>query len=208
MKIQTLAVGELMTNCYILCDEQAKVCAVVDPGGEAERIAAAVEKTGCALQYILLTHGHYDHFTGVAGLLQHYDVPVYIHPDDAQTGGAGNPWALKFPALDEKHQRWYGEGDVLTLGSLMLHVLSTPGHSWGSVCIVVENVIFAGDTLFCGSCGRTDFPGGDYKAMLLSLARLARLEGSYTVYPGHDRATDLERERRMNPYMRQGLTLG
>lgn len=207
MKIETIAVGQLMTNCYLLCDEQAKVCAVIDPGDEAERIAAAVERSGCALQYILLTHGHYDHFTGVAGLLKRYDVPVYIHPDDAQTGSGNNPWALKFPRLDEAHQRWYGEGDTLTLGSLILHVLSTPGHSRGSVCIVVDNVIFAGDTLFFGSCGRTDFPGGDYKEMLLSLARLARLEGDYRVYPGHDRPTDLERERRMNPYMRQGLTL-
>ena len=93
------------------------------------------------------------------------------------------------------------------MGSLIIHVLSTPGHSKGSVCLLVENVIFAGDTLFYGSCGRTDFPGGDYKEMLLSLARLARLEGNYKVYPGHDRPTDLDWERRMNPYMRQGLTL-
>ena len=207
MKIVTIAVGQLMTNCYLVCDEQAKVCAVVDPGDEAERIADAVERSGCALRYVLLTHGHYDHFTGLAGLLEKYDVPVYIHPADAEEG-RNNPWSLKFPRLDEAHQRWYGEGDTLTLGSLIIHVLSTPGHSKGSVCLLVENVILAGDTLFYGSCGRTDFPGGDYKEMLLSLARLARLDGDYTVYPGHDRPTDLERERRMNPYMRQGLTLG
>ncbi len=207
MKIETIAVGQLMTNCYLLCDEQAKVCAVVDPGDEAERIARAVESSGCQLRYVLLTHGHYDHFTGLSGLLEKYDVPVYIHPDDAEVG-RNNPWSLKFPRLDDVHQRWYNEGDTLTLGSHIIHVLSTPGHSKGSVCLVVENAIFAGDTLFYGSCGRTDFPGGDYKEMLLSLARLARLEGNYTVYPGHDRPTDLERERRMNPYMRQGLTLG
>ena len=206
MKIVTIAVGQLMTNCYLLCDEQAKVCAVIDPGDEAGRIADAVERSGCQLRYVLLTHGHYDHFTGLAGLLEKYDVPVYIHPADAEEG-RNNPWSLKFPRLDEAHQRWYGEGDTLTLGSLIIHVLSTPGHSKGSVCLLVENVIFAGDTLFYGSCGRTDFPGGDYKEMLLSLARLARLEGNYKVYPGHDRPTDLDWERRMNPYMRQGLPL-
>lgn len=206
MKIVTIAVGQLMTNCYLLCDEQAKVCAVIDPGDEAGRVAEAVERSGCQLRYVLLTHGHYDHFTGLAGLLEKYDVPVYIHPADAEEG-RNNPWSLKFPRLDEAHQRWYGEGDTLTLGSLIIHVLSTPGHSRGSVCLLVENVIFAGDTLFYGSCGRTDFPGGDYKEMLLSLARLARLEGNYKVYPGHDRPTDLDWERRMNPYMRQGLTL-
>ena len=101
------------------------------------------------------------------------------------------------------------EGDVIRVGALRFEVIETPGHTVGGLCFYERacGVLFAGDTLFCGSCGRTDFPGGDYKAMLLSLARLARLEGSYTVYPGHDRATDLERERRMNPYMRQGLTL-
>ena len=207
MKIQTIPVGQLMTNCYLVCDEQAKVCAVVDPGDEAGRIIDAVERSGCQVRVVLLTHGHYDHFTGLAGLLEKYDVPVYIHPADAEEG-RNNPWSLKFPRLDDAHQRWYGEGDTLTLGSLIIHVLSTPGHSKGSVCLVVEDAILAGDTLFYGSCGRTDFPGGDYKEMLLSLARLARLEGNYRVYPGHDRATDLEWERRMNPYMRQGLTLG
>ena len=207
MKIQTIPVGQLMTNCYLVCDEQAKVCAVVDPGDEAGRINDAVERSGCQVSFVLLTHGHYDHFTGLAGLLEKYDVPVYIHPADAEEG-RNNPWSLKFPRLDDAHQRWYGEGDTLTLGSLIIHVLSTPGHSKGSVCLVVEDAILAGDTLFYGSCGRTDFPGGDYKEMLLSLARLARLEGNYRVYPGHDRATDLEWERRMNPYMRQGLTLG
>ena len=207
MKIVTIPVGQLMTNCYLVCDEQAKVCAVVDPGDEAERIIDAVERSGCEVRYVLLTHGHYDHFTGLTGLLKKYDVPVYIHPADAEEG-RNNPWSLKFPRLDDAHQRWYGEGDILTLGSLIIHVLSTPGHSKGSVCLVVEDAILAGDTLFYGSCGRTDFPGGDYKEMLLSLARLARLEGDYRVYPGHDRPTDLERERRMNPYMRQGLTLG
>lgn len=207
MKIQTIPVGQLMTNCYLVCDEQAKVCAVVDPGDEAGCIIDAVERSGCQVRYVLLTHGHYDHFTGLAGLLEKYDVPVYIHPADAEEG-RNNPWSLKFPRLDDAHQRWYGEGDTLTLGSLIIHVLSTPGHSKGSVCLVVEDAILAGDTLFYGSCGRTDFPGGDYKEMLLSLARLARLEGNYRVYPGHDRATDLEWERRMNPYMRQGLTLG
>lgn len=207
MKIETIAVGQLMTNCYLLCDEEKKVCAVIDPGDEGERVAQAVERSGCALQYVLLTHGHYDHFTGLPALLARYDVPVYIHPEDATRSGGG-AWALKFPALDEAHQRWYGEGDVLALGDLTIRVLSTPGHSKGSVCLLVDDVIFAGDTLFYGSCGRTDFPGGDYREMLLSLARLARLEGDYRVYPGHDRPTQMEQERRMNPYMRQGLTLG
>ena len=111
-----------------------------------------------------------------------------------------------FTRVDEQHQRYYKEGDVLPLGGLSLRVMETPGHSEGSVCLLLdrEHVIFAGDTLFRCSCGRCDFPGGDYRKMLTSLSRLAALEGNWRVLPGHDRETTLDFERRMNPYMRQG----
>ena len=112
---------------------------------------------------------------------------------------------LLFPRLTEKNQRYYKDGDRLTLGSLTISVLETPGHSRGSVCLVVEDVIFAGDTLFYGSCGRTDFAGGSYQDILRSLKKLAQLPGQYRVYPGHDRPTDLDFERRVNPYVKQGL---
>ena len=205
MKISALQVGPIMTNCYILCDETANVCAVIDPGDEPDRIEKAVAQTGCELTAIYLTHGHFDHCTGVAGLLaRHPDMPVYIHENDVVDGSSRE---LKFGRLSEKNQRCYQEGDTLTLGTLTLSVLETPGHSSGSVCLVVNDVIFAGDTLFCMSCGRTDFPDGSYPAILRSLARLARLPGDYKVYPGHERATTLDFERNHNPYMRQGLTL-
>ncbi len=207
MKIDTIMVGPIMTNCYLLQDETAKVCAVIDPGDEGDRVAELVEKSGCALQYVLLTHGHYDHFTGLEDLLRHYpDVPVYIHPNDAVETARG-AYALKFPRLGEKNQRWYREGDTLPLGGLTIRVMETPGHSSGSVCLVVEDAILAGDTLFYGSCGRTDLPTGDYQEILRSLGRLGKMEGNYRVYPGHDRATDLEQERKINPYLRQGMTL-
>ncbi len=207
MKIETLQVGPIRTNCYILYDETAKVCAVIDPGEEGDRIADAVEKSGCSLQYVFLTHGHFDHFTGLAALLGHYDVPVYIQPKDAVEQDDGSDYSIRFPRLDEVHQRWYGEGDELRLGNLTIRVMETPGHSQGSVCLVVEDVIFSGDTLFRGSCGRTDLPGGDYRAVLESLGRLGRLEGDYHVYPGHDRDTTLAEERRLNPYLRHGMGL-
>ena len=205
MKVLSLMVGPIMTNCYILCDEEAKVCAVIDPGDEPERIAAMIASSGCTPTMILLTHGHFDHYTGVAGLLEKWpELPVYIHRADAVDGAGGE---LRFPRLGEKNQRYYKEGDKLTVGGLTLDVLETPGHSQGSVCLLVEGqrVIFAGDTLFRCSCGRCDFPGGDYRAMLRSLGRLGRLEGQYTVYPGHDEATDMDYERKYNPYMKQGM---
>ena len=207
MKVLSLMVGPIMTNCYLLCDEVAKVCAVIDPGDEPERIEALMATTGCTPVMILLTHGHFDHCTGVAGLLEKWpDLPVYIHEADVTDGVGGE---LTFRRLDEKNQRYWHEGDTLTVGGLTLRVMETPGHSRGSVCLLVEgqHVLFAGDTLFRGNCGRCDFPGGDYRAMLRSLARLGRLEGQYQVYPGHEEATDMDYERKANPYMKQGMLL-
>ena len=117
----------------------------------------------------------------------------------------GNGGDLRFSRLSERNQRYYKEGDVLTMGNLVLRVMETPGHTPGSVCLVTGDTLFAGDTLFRANCGRCDFPGGDYRKMLTSLARLGRMEGQYTVYPGHEMATDMEFERSYNPYMRQGM---
>ena len=205
MTIKTLQVGPIMTNCYLLCDEDAKVCALIDPGDDAARVEQLVRQSGSALKYILLTHGHFDHTSAVRPLLERYpDVPVYIHEKDSVTGRGGE---LLFTRVDEQHQRYYKEGDVLPLGGLSLRVMETPGHSEGSVCLLLdrEHVIFAGDTLFRCSCGRTDFAGGDYREMLQSLGRLGNLPGSYRVYPGHDQPTTLDYERRVNPYVRQGM---
>lgn len=204
MKIYTTQVGPIMTNCYLLCDEDAGVCALIDPGDNADRLEDMIAASGCALQYILLTHGHFDHCTAVGGILaNHPDVPVYIHRLDVVDPGVRHD--LKFPRLDERNQRYYDEGDTLTLGGLTITVMATPGHSRGSVCLVVGDVIFSGDTLFRTSCGRTDFPDGSYEDMLHSLGRLGALEGNYRVYPGHDRPTELDLERQFNPYLKQGM---
>ena len=203
MKIDSIQVGPIMTNCYLLCDDAAGVCCVIDPGDEPARVEQMVQRSGCELRYILLTHGHFDHCTGVAGMLErHPELPVYICEKDV-TDGVGSE--MQFARLPEKNQRYYKDGDTLTLGALTISVLETPGHTPGSVCLLVGDVMFAGDTLFRGSCGRTDFPGGDYRAMLRSLGRLGKLEGNYKVYPGHEQPTNLDSERRFNPYMQQGM---
>lgn len=203
MTIKTLQVGPIMTNCYILCDEANKVCAIVDPGDDGAHICKAVAATGCTPVAVFMTHGHFDHWNGLGEVLDVYpDLPVYIHEAEVIDGRGGD---LRFPRLTERNQRYYDEGDTLTVGDLTLTVMVTPGHSPGSVCLVVGDTIFSGDTLFRANCGRCDFPGGDYRKMLSSLARLGRMEGQYTVYPGHDRATDMDYERSHNPYMRQGM---
>ncbi|MBO4854754.1 MAG: MBL fold metallo-hydrolase [Oscillospiraceae bacterium] len=205
MKIDSVAVGFLQTNCYLLCDETALVCALIDPGAESVRIKRMIDDSGCALRYILLTHGHFDHTYAIDALLRQYpDVPVYIHRADA-SDSHGNK--LKFARLSDHNQRYYADGDTLALGNLTVTVLETPGHSAGSVCLLCENALFSGDTLFRMSCGRTDFPDGDAAQMLRSLARLGRLIGEYRILPGHEAESLLSFERMNNPYMKQALAL-
>ena len=202
MDIKTLQVGPIGTNCYLLCDETEKLCAVIDPGGDADRVAAAVEGSGCAPCAILLTHGHYDHTGAVAELAEKWpDVPVYLNHRD-QCGEDAYLRQLFPPVPCAKD---YGEGDTIQVGSLTLKVLATPGHSEGSVTLRCGDVLFCGDTLFAGSCGRTDFPGGSVKKIMASLKRLGSLEGDLTVYPGHMEPSTLERERAWNPYLRQAM---
>ena len=199
MDIRTLQVGPIGTNCYILCDETEKLCAVIDPGGDADRVAAAVKGSGCAPCAILLTHGHYDHTGAVAELSAKWPgVPVYLNHRD-QCGDDAYLRQL-FPPVPAAKD--YGEGDTIQVGSLTLEVLSTPGHSEGSVTLRCGDVLFCGDTLFAGSCGRTDFPGGSDAAMRASLRRLAGLSADYRVYPGHGMDTTLAEEKRYNPYLR------
>ena len=202
MDIKTLQVGPIGTNCYLLCDETEKLCAVIDPGGDADRVAAAVQDSGCAPCAILLTHGHYDHTGAVAELAEKWpDVPVYLNHRD-QCGDDAYLRQL-FPPVP--CARDYGEGDTIQVGSLTLNVLATPGHSEGSVTLRCGDVLFCGDTLFAGSCGRTDFPGGSMQKIMDSLKRLGELEGDLAVYPGHMEDSTLDRERSWNPYLRQAM---
>lgn len=193
MIFKSLQVGQIGTNCYLIGDEETKQGAIIDPGDESGRILQAVQALGLDVRYILLTHGHFDHTTGVNGILRVYPVPVYIHPEEKMKEQANSP--IQF----------YEEGDKLPLGSLTVEVMHTPGHSKGSVVLRVGDVLFTGDTLFRDSCGRTDLYGGSYPEILASLKRLYNLPGDYKVYPGHEAATTLERERTRNYFMQEAI---
>lgn len=201
MLVKTMPVGPIGTNCYVLADESQKLCAVVDPGGDAGAILEMLKEDGLALSAILLTHAHYDHTGGVAGLEAVFpNTPVYVHKGDVE---GVNP--AMFPPLPKDQVRYYDEGDQVMVGSISVDVLHTPGHSKGSVVLKAGDVLFTGDTLFRGSCGRTDLPGGSYEQIMASLARLAALPGDYRVCPGHEGLSTLENERRQNYYMRAAV---
>ena len=202
MKILHRNVGPIMTNCYLLIDEQTALAALIDPGEDADKLTALVHEQGATLAYILLTHGHYDHTSAVPALHEEFpNAKIYIHKADAKTTSSRLfPLAAQVDALC-----FYDDGDILPLGGLRIEVLHTPGHSKGSVVLKVENVLFSGDTLFAGSCGRVDLEDGSMDDMLCSLKRLYDLPGEYTVYPGHMSASILSREREYNMYMKQAL---
>ena len=200
MQIKMMQVGPLGTNCYLLEDEKSKLAAVVDPGGDAPRILSQAKTDGVEVKMILLTHAHFDHTGGVAELCASLPgVPVYLHPADAALVGSD-----VFPAIGAATVP-YEDGDTVQLGELTIQVLHTPGHTPGGVCLLVGDALFTGDTLFYGSMGRTDFAGGSYEDIMASLKRLAQLPGNYQVLPGHMDTTTLDRERKINFYIREAL---
>ena len=194
LKTDVLTLGDYQTNCYILREAGEKTCCVVDPGYEPETILSFLEEKGLTLGAILLTHGHFDHVGAVRLLAAETGCRVYLCKEDLALPPMLTDGALYYTDS-------YQDGDTLSLWGLTIRVLQTPGHTPGSVCLLVEDSMFAGDTLFAGSCGRTDLPGGNSRAMRDSLSRLAALTENYTVYPGHGGSSTLAREKQYNPYL-------
>lgn len=210
MKITKLSLGhEMFANCYYLLDEKTGEAAIVDPAWYVDDFDAMLAEDNARLKYILLTHGHFDHIFGVYGLKNATGAKVVIHSKDAEhlsdpekSLAKGN---MPDPQQPVNADILIGEGDVLTLGEEEIKVMSTPGHTMGSVCYIIESekTIISGDTLFCMTAGRTDFPDGSDELMIESLKRLIALEGDYKVLPGHNRETTLSSERTRNWYIRR-----
>lgn len=203
MNITTIPLGDYGANCYLI--QEGDHLVAIDIGNEGARMVKYIKELGVQLDYILLTHGHFDHTTAVPEVYQAFpDAKVFIHEGDAH--GAGNtlfPLASKLNSLE-----YLQDGQVFPVGSEEIKVITTPGHSPGSVSFQVGEHLFTGDTLFAGSMGRVDFPGGNYDDIMVSLKKLADLPGNYTVYPGHDCNTTLDTERKTNPYMVEAIARG
>lgn len=195
-------VGALQANCVCLSDENGHL-AVVDPGEEASRLWAHITALGGTVEAILLTHVHFDHILAVRELQEKCGAPLLVHEADAEAlsdpaRSLIPPYNLPYPL---KADRLLHDGDTVAVGDMMLEVLHTPGHTPGSCCYRCGDVLASGDTLFAGSIGRTDLPGGDTATMFRTLRRLAELPDSLRILPGHGEETTLARERLYNPFL-------
>lgn len=204
-KIMKLVVGELQENCFILFDEN-KDAFVVDPGGSSENIIEAIDKNELNIKYILLTHGHFDHVGAVAALVKKYKAPVYMSKDDrafleSPKEVRASAFGMQIEAADV--DVFVKEGDEIPFSEGTIKVIETPGHTLGSVCYLFENYLFAGDTLFNGSIGRTDFPESNHSLMIESLKKLKKLDDEIYVLSGHGPESQISYEKMTNPYLRQ-----
>lgn len=205
MKIYRIPVGDLLANCYIIETENKNALAI-DPGSDFQKIKNFLDDHGLSLKKILLTHGHYDHIGAAGEAADVYGAEIYVHEEDApmltsrikslaDAIGAG-----QFNEISEFIT--IKSGDVISVDKNNFEVIHTPGHTPGGVCYKCGNALFTGDTLFKLSMGRTDFPGGNMGEMFESLQKIARLEGEYDVYPGHNETSTLSYERKNNPYLK------
>lgn len=202
MNIICHRIGMIKNNCYVVTDEKAII--IIDPTEFTAEIKADIDNNKGKECFVLLTHGHFDHICGVADIKDYCNATVVIHEDDKQgLSDESVSLATKFHAVQRPviADITVKDGDKLNLCGIEVTVIHTKGHTKGSVCYVMGNSIFTGDTLFCNSIGRYDFPGGDFHELMDSIKKLVDLPGDYDLYPGHMEQTTLQYQRENNPYI-------
>ena len=204
MKVEYFVVGPIDVNCYVISDDNG-IGAVIDPGGNAERILAYIKKENLDIRYVLNTHGHGDHIGADDAVRDGTGAPLYIHAADADmlTDARKNLSAfMGYQALARPADVLLHGGEEITVGDIKLKVVCTPGHSAGGVCFVGDGFVFSGDALFADSIGRTNFPGGSQVELVSSIKReLMVLPDETEVYPGHGPKTTIGWEKVYNPYL-------
>jgi hydroxyacylglutathione hydrolase len=208
LKYLTIPVTPFQQNCSLVWDDSSLQAAVIDPGGDTDRVLGAVKKLGLKLEQIWITHAHVDHAAATADLAEDYQLPIHgPHPED-QFWIDGLPQAADMyqfpPAKPFQPTRWLHDGDTVTLGAHTLQVRHCPGHTPGHVVFYSPEIkrAFVGDVLFAGSIGRTDFPRGDYDTLIASITQRLWPMGDDTVFiPGHGPESTFGRERKTNPYV-------
>ena len=203
MKLKCLSLGSMDNNCYIISDETTREAAIIDAPCEADEILGVLEQDGLTLQYILLTHSHFDHVGAVNALRAATGAKLAVHPLDA--GELMHPtMRLSSPKIEHEPELLLGDGDEIRIGSGSLRTLHTPGHTRGGMCYYTPGKLFSGDTLFFLDVGRCDLPGGNYDTLKQSIReKLYPLPDETEVYPGHGRSTTIGFEKANNHYVRQ-----
>lgn len=209
MILEGFPVGPMAANCYIIGCPETKEAAVVDPGAEGGRILRRLEQLGLKCRYIILTHGHADHIGAVGQVKEATGAEVLIHREDGKmlTSPASNLSLYVGMALSfNPAERLLEDGDTVTVGKLTLKVIHTPGHTPGSISLEVGDCLITGDTLFAGSVGRSDFPGGSHQQLIRSIKeKLLVYPPETKVLPGHGPASTVGEEARYNPFLNEGL---
>jgi len=203
--INELVVGPLMSNCFIFGCDQTKEAVVIDPGGDADKILLSLADSNLKVKYIVNTHGHFDHVSDNGKMKEATDAEILIHPLDAPMLGKLSSNAAIFGISVENSppcDRTIEEGEKVSFGEITLEVLHTPGHTPGGIALFTDGIVFVGDTLFAGSIGRTDFPGGDFDTLVASIQqKLFKMDDDVRVFSGHGPETTIGQEKRFNPFV-------
>ncbi|MCK4767913.1 MAG: MBL fold metallo-hydrolase [Desulfobacula sp.] len=206
MIIKKLEVGPIMANCFILGCESTKQAVVIDPGDDADRILMELAKSELKVKYLINTHGHFDHVSANKRMKEATGAEIAIHPEDEPMLHELSQSALMFGLSSENSPPadiLLEDGDEVTFGEITLQVIHTPGHSKGGISLYTKGHLFSGDTLFSGSIGRTDLPGGDYDTLISNIReKLLIFDEDTIVYTGHGPETTIGNEKRMNPFLR------